>query len=145
MSLTLTLPGIPPSKKNNLITRIIKRMVPKKSGDGMKEVFTPLVFPSSDYKKWEAEAVKILRAQVHASGERTPIPGPMHIGICYLVSDDRRWDLDNKDSSLMDTLMEAGIIEDDRRQIVATRWTGWKECEKGQEGVQITLDQIVPS
>ena len=145
MSITLTLAGIPPSKKNSTISRVISKQVPKVGGDGLKWQHRVMVFPSSDYQKWEAEAANILKAQIVVLGERIPIAGPLHVVLVFGCSDRRSFDLSNKWEGVADALVKSGIIEDDGRFIIATTWCGWVPVAKGSEGVTITIDQIIPS
>lgn len=89
---TFEITGRIPSKKNSrIITNRGRR---------------PFSLPSSQYVKWEKEALKQVKGKRQWSV-------PVHISIEIVFPDKRRADLTNKAESIMDCLVKAGIIEDD--------------------------------
>lgn len=85
----LTINGIIPSKKNSRINT--------RSGRS---------FPSAAYTKWHKEAIK--------TAKQAPIIiGACFIDIYFFLPDYRRRDLTNMAESIMDLLVDAGIIKDD--------------------------------
>lgn len=94
----LTLSGITPSKKNSRINT--------RSGRS---------FPSKRFTDWEKTALNELKEQfsgLQVSGY--PIP----IKMIFFNSDRRRHDLDNQCSSILDTLVKAGVVEDDNQNFI---------------------------
>ena len=124
MPLELRLEGLPPSKKNSLIS-----IVNKSTG-------RPMVFPSSDYKKWEKAAAAFLRLQANSAKITGTVP-PCTVDIIYQITNKRKWDLSNKTESVMDALVVAGILEDDNRMCVQDLRMRW--FDSVQDGVKISL------
>lgn len=91
-----------PSKKNSKEISIIK----KKTAKGYKSV--PSVRCSDRYKLWHDVAVIELRKQ--ARGFHTE---KCKIVMRFFYGDNIRRDTDNGVSSIFDTLVDAGILEDD--------------------------------
>jgi len=91
-----TIKGRVPSKKNSRINT--------RSGRS---------FPSSKYTAWHKDASKQLTEAV--AGGIKPMS---EAGIClgFWFPDDRRSDLTNKAESIMDLLVDNGLLEDDRWQ-----------------------------
>lgn len=90
--------GETPSKKNSRINT--------KSGKS---------FPNQRYAKWESEAVAQLMAQDRPA---EPIDVPSKLTVNFYHADNVRRDSDNQLSSILDVLQDAGILADDRWQIV---------------------------
>src|SRR3990167_9783140 len=86
----ITIIGSVPSKKNS------------------RKVFLAhgrLIFaPSTNYEKWHKEALKQL-PHIRIN--------PTHIEITIFAPDKRKADLTNKAESVMDAMVDAGILEDD--------------------------------
>ncbi len=93
--LELVIKGRIPSKKNSRITT--------RSGR---------TFPSKQYTKWHKDASEQLRAQ----GAQSVEVGKA--SLCFFVPDARRTDLTNKAESIMDLLVDCGIIADDCWQVI---------------------------
>ena len=60
----------------------------------------------------------------------------------FYFSDNRRRDLDNCLAALGDTLVDAGALRDDRWQIVPKIIIEGFPCEKGQERVEVTIEEL---
>lgn len=89
--------GLTPSKKNSKII----------SCRGNR----PCLFPSSKYTTWHKDALKQLsNINKIDSNELT---------ITFYAGDNRKYDLTNKAESIMDTLVDAGLIEDDNYSIIS--------------------------
>lgn len=65
-------------------------------------------FPSKEYTEWHNDAISQL-----AGIERTSLKYPLYIGMVFTFGDKRKNDLDNRMTSIMDLLVDSGIIEDD--------------------------------
>lgn len=93
----LTIYGNTPSKKNS---RII-------SCRGNR----PLLFPSSKYTEWHKDALSQIKGQGQIKANE--------IIITFYAGDNRKFDLTNKAESIMDTLVDAGLLEDDNYSVVS--------------------------
>lgn len=72
--------------------------------------------PSARYREWHSRAIKQLSEQWPDT--REAINFPVMISLHFYHSDNRRRDSDNGVSSIFDTLQDAGILIDDRWQII---------------------------
>lgn len=68
----------------------------------------PLVLPSSNYEKWHKLAMWEVKAQRVGRAEAIE-----KVEIVIFSPDRRRFDLTNKAESIMDLLVDVGILEDD--------------------------------
>lgn len=94
----LTISGTTPSKKNSRINT--------RSGRS---------FPSKRFTEWEKTALPELQKQFAG----LKVTGyPVTVTMCFFNADKRRHDLDNQCSSILDTLVKAGILEDDSQNYV---------------------------
>lgn len=115
----LVLEGSVPSKKNQRINR----------GDGVS-------FPSKKFVQWQVEALKQVRLQT-----RQRFLAPVSIEVIIYFGTKVRSDLDNRLSSILDMLVEALVIKDDKWQDVP-RIAIEAEYRKGQPGAFIRLTEI---
>ena len=90
----LILEGSIPSKKNSRINR----------GDGMS-------FPSKKYAEWEEYALQAVRLQT-----RHRFFNPVSIEVIIYFGTDTRADLDNRLTSILDMLVDALVLRDDKWQ-----------------------------
>lgn len=72
--------------------------------------------PSKRYQEWHSSAVTQINL-LHAKPE-TPIDYPVLVHLSFTHGDLRRRDSDNGCSSIMDLLVDVGILADDNWQIV---------------------------
>lgn len=96
----LCIRGETPAKKNSRITLTNGRTIPSKR-----------------YRAWHSAALFQLEDQWKDKG-RTMFENEIHVNLHFFHEDNRRRDSDNGVSSIFDTLQDAGIISDDRWQIV---------------------------
>lgn len=99
MIYTFRIMGETPAKKNS-------RIINTKTGRS---------FPSKKYTDWHKVALKEL--SVFPTPDE-PIETPVRISLKFTHGDLRRRDSDNGCSSIMDLLVDAGILKDDCWQIV---------------------------
>lgn len=90
------LTGSIPSKKNSRINR----------GDGKS-------FPSKKFVQWQSDAIKELRLQT-----RQRFYVPVAIEVIIYFGTNTRADLDNRLTSILDMLVEALVLRDDKWQDV---------------------------
>lgn len=94
--LAIILDGRVPSKKNE---KIMVCRGPR-----------PMLYPSKDFTAWHKKALVSVNEQVIGKGLVEDID---MITIEFLMPDKRKTDLTNKAESIMDLLVDAGVIEDD--------------------------------
>lgn len=111
MSVTLTIEGEVPSKKNS------RRLVV--AGSHLKSL------PSKNYDTWHRDALWQLKKVKPYVGEY-----PVSLTITIYPGTKRRKDLDNVASSILDTLVDAGIIVDDDISHVETLSVMFMEYDK---------------
>ena len=100
--MTFTLKGETPAKKNSRITLRNGKTIPGKA-----------------YQKWYAAACsKIIVQRAQAHEVLFPVSEPVSILITFCHGDQRRRDSDNGTSSILDLLVDCGVLADDRWQIV---------------------------
>lgn len=115
----LVLEGSVPSKKNQRINR----------GDGVS-------FPSKKFVQWQGDALKQVRMQTR---QRFYVPVSVEV-IIYFGSKVRA-DLDNRLTSILDMLVEALVLKDDKWQDVP-QIAVQAEYRKGQPGAFIRLTEL---
>ena len=92
------------------------------------------LLPSKQYQKWHAEALDQLILQ----GIRR-VQGECGITLAFTHGDLRRRDSDNGTSSILDLLVDAGVLPDDNWRVVRQLHVrnGYK---KGEPSCQIVID-----
>jgi len=117
----LVIQGRIPSKKNSVGIAVVKGRV--------------LKFPNSRYRTWNKEAVDQLQFQKYTLGNS--------ITVKIFAPDSRKTDLTNKAESVMDTLVDAGFLEDDNWYIVSklTLEFGGVDKENPRAEVYNTIDK----
>ena len=99
----IVIPGKIPSKKNS------KRI-------SCRGKF-PLVLPSKAFEEWEHDARILIASERNklsaADRNHIPLRVPCEVEITFFAHDARLFDHTNKAESVMDLLVDAGIIEDD--------------------------------
>lgn len=93
--MTITLPGEVPSKKNSRINTRTGRS-----------------FPSKQYQTWHSQSLLVLRGLPPVDAAQ------VEIHITFIHGTLRRRDSDNGTSSVLDLLVDAGILPDDNWRIV---------------------------
>lgn len=90
-------------------------------------------FPSKKYKEWNEKALWELKSQKPPKSITRA-----EIDLFFRMPDNRKTDLTNKAESVMDTLVDAGILEDDCWQVV-TPITMHGHINRKNPGVDIIL------
>ena len=75
--------------------------------------------PSERYREWHSDAEMQLRG-LRGSLPESPIETQCEITLNFIHGDKRRRDSDNGTSSIMDLLVDCGILSDDNWNIVRT-------------------------
>lgn len=97
--MTFTIKGETPAKKNSRITLPNGRSVPGKR-----------------YREWHEAALPQVLAQL--KGLRPLLDEPCEVALSFFHGDYRRRDCDNGASSVLDLLVDAGVLSDDNWKIV---------------------------
>jgi Holliday junction resolvase RusA-like endonuclease len=106
----------------NIMIELHGRVIPKKNSrvntrDGRS-------FPSKQYKEWHDDAMKQLMGI-----KKQELEYPVYVGIVFTFGDKRKNDIDNRITSIMDLLVDKGIIQDDSYACV-DRVSGCARYEK---------------
>lgn len=115
---TITLKGIPPSKKNS-------RQIFCRGG-------RPVNIPSKDYLAWHEEQMWLIK-------KVKPVKGEVAIDMQLYAPNLRTGDLENKFSSVQDLLVDAGIIDDDNWDVVKQVMLNYAGVDKQSPRVEITI------
>jgi len=117
----LVVSGTIPSKKNSRINT--------RSGRS---------FPSARFTEWEKTALEEFNDQFKG----LKVTGyPISIVMVFYNTDDRRHDLDNQSSSILDTLVKAKILEDDSQKFVDCLQLQYGGIDKKNPRCEIFLDE----
>ena len=120
----ITLQGLVKPKKNS------KRMVMF----GRKK---PVLLSSLGFLAWHKSAMaQMIAAQYPKYRFSTPI----QVKIQFMIKDNRRRDLTNMAESVMDLLVDYGVIEDDRWQIC--RYISMVGVRSTEDSVKITIKDV---
>lgn len=119
----ITLPGIIPSKKNNQM--ILKTKTGRR-----------FIAPSKAYKEWHRAALIQIRLQ---NPQFKTLTFVRKMTITVFFTDRRKQDTINKAEGVLDTLVDAGIIEDDN-YIVLPDILLIGRYRKGEPGVEIEIE-----
>lgn len=89
----------------------------------------PCLFPSQKYTEWHKDALKQLKGL-----EKITVNT---IKITFYAGDNRKFDLTNKAESIMDTLVDAGLLEDDNYSIIGDLHLSFGGVEKNEARCEI--------
>ena len=95
--LSLEFEGLPPS---------VNQMY--RTGRGSKRYKKPYKKP--EVSEWQNEVASLMR---RAWDNPRPYTGEIEVHILFMVSNKRRWDVDNRLKALLDCLAHGGVIKDD--------------------------------
>lgn len=88
-------------------------------------------FKTKDYKEWQKEFTYLV-------GKQTPLKGAIEITLEFYIKNDKMSDIDNFLKTLLDTLKDTNIIEDDRKIQEIHAYKYHSEKEK----IRITITNI---
>jgi len=72
----------------------------------------PLIISSKDYAIWHKTALQTLKTAPKFNGNTKAVV------LCFYSENKRKFDLSNKAESIMDLLVDAGILQDDNYEVV---------------------------
>lgn len=116
----LTIIGNVPSKKNSKKLFFIRNR--------------PIFAPSTNYEKWHKQALPQLLG-------KSPVEGQIKdIELIFYPESKRKSDLTNKAESIMDLLVDAGIIEDDNWFVIPKVVLIFGGVDKNNPRCEITIN-----
>jgi len=116
----ITLKGRIPSKKN-------QKQIIYRNGK-------PLIISSKKHKEWHTEQMWMVKG-------KGKVEEVKNIDITLYAPDKRKGDLTNKAESIMDLLVDAGIIEDDNWMIVPNVFLRFGGVDKENPRAVITINK----
>lgn len=124
--MTFTIHGETPSKKNS---RILNTKT-KKS------------FPNRRYVKWhEAAVAEIMSCIARGDAERVPPGKRVVLMFTFYHGDERKRDDDNQLSSVLDTLVDAGILVDDKWKVVPFKFV-YNDLDRENPRVEVCIEFV---
>lgn len=94
--------------------------------------------PSKQYREWHKSAMTQV---VCMTIGREPIEQPVAITLSFFHGDKRRRDSDNGTSSILDLLVDAGVLKDDKWEIVRIL-NIYNQYDKGHARCEISISQL---
>lgn len=113
--MNIVLYGSTPSKKNSKIIICRGKF--------------PNLIPSKNYAEWHKDALIQLKGKEPIKENK--------LTITFFAGDNRKFDLTNKAESIMDTLVDAGLLEDDNYGIISELILKFGGVEKGEARCEI--------
>lgn len=89
----------------------------------------PCLFPSSKYTEWHKQALQQLvgKSAINES----------QLTLTFFAGDNRKFDLTNKAESIIDTLVDAGLLTDDNYSVVSELILKFGGVEKDEARCEI--------
>lgn len=119
--MTFTIIGETPSKKNSRINTSSGRS-----------------FPNKNYVRWHSSAITQIRMQ---DIKPMPIGKRLSLTLTFYHGDMKRRDSDNQCSSILDTLIDAGIIADDNWKIIPIKHI-YDSFDKGNARCVVNIEEL---
>jgi Holliday junction resolvase RusA-like endonuclease len=99
---------------------------------------TGCMIPSKQYQAWHESAMLQIRAMTIG---HEAIGYPVSVSLSFFHGDLRRRDSDNGTSSILDTLVDAGVLKDDKWEIVRIL-NVYNHYDKGHARCEIEIHQL---
>lgn len=124
---------------NKIYSFKIEGETPAKKNANKISFKTKRTYKTKVFKNWHESAL----AQIRLFGDipETPIETPVFIYIKFIHGDYVRRDSDNQCSSVMDLLMDAGVLKDDNWKIVKSISIK-NEYKKNDAYCEITIQEL---
>lgn len=98
-----------------------------------------MIFPSTEFERWHRPAVLGMKLQMSAMARaRFPIPRCKHVIAKIFYEDRRRRDSSNTFESIMDLLVDAGVLADDSWAIVGPTYV-FPALRPGRPGWEVAV------
>lgn len=82
---------------------------------------------------------KKVSASKRCKGRENESNDKCFVFITFYISDNRGRDLDGMAATVLDCLVKAGKLRDDKRQIAGRQYYDYEVCEKGKEGFRVRI------
>ena len=105
-------------RRESLIRFEIYGETPSKKNSKIYTKGRHIPIPSKAHQKWHNDAMLQMNSQKVTRGPQEPIDAPVAVTLTFYHGDQVRRDSDNQAASIMDLLQDAGVLADDRWQIV---------------------------
>lgn len=89
----------------------------------------PLLLPSTKYRNWHRDALLQIKNRKKIKSK--------NITLTFYAGDNRKFDLTNKAESIMDTLVDAELIEDDNYSVINELCLKFGGVDKGKARCEI--------
>lgn len=117
-----------------MLTFILNGEVPAKKNSKVLNTKTCRIFPNKTYRIWHDTTL----IQLLSQWDKIAVSGPCAIDVAFTHGDLRRRDSDNGLSSVLDLIVDAGIIPDDNWRVVP-QITVKNDYQKGNAKVVIKI------
>lgn len=97
----------------------------------------PTLLPSSDYRKWQKDALEQLAKNKIPKKKLQSVPW---ISVIFYAPDNRKFDLSNKFESIADLLVDYGLLEDDNYSILGDIQLCFGGVEKDEPGALVEME-----
>lgn len=114
----------------------IKGRIPSKKNSRITVRSTGMSFPSKKYTEWHKDAMNQLKEQMVPKTKAKMVE---MIALTFYAPDNRAADLTNKTESIMDLLVDYGLIEDDNWFVCPDIMISFGGVDKENPRVVITI------
>ena len=98
---------------------------------------------SEKFNDWHEKALREVCLFSKAAKYRNkPRKNPLSIRMSFYNKDNRRHDLDNMVSSVLDLLVDAGYLEDDHCKIVSSMLVVFRGVDRKYPRVEVTITEL---
>jgi len=97
----------------------------------------PVLLPSSDYRKWQKDALDQLTKHRIPKKKLTDVSW---ISVIFFAPDNRKFDLSNKFESIADLLVDYGLLEDDNYSVLKDIQLSFGGVDKEEPGALIEME-----
>jgi Holliday junction resolvase RusA-like endonuclease len=126
---------------NKKLALYISRETPSKKNSRVINRLTGRSFPNKRFTEWHDAASLEIREQMVTGRITERIAIPCNISFIFIHGDNRRRDSDNQTSSILDLLIDCGILLDDDWKIVR-RMTIENRYQKNNAGCLIEITAL---
>ena len=115
---------------------------PSKKNSRVLNTKTRRSFPNKRYAQWHDSAVaQVFSALQNGEIQKIPLGSRVELTLTFYHGDLKRRDSDNQTSSVLDTLTDAGILEDDNWKVIPIKHI-YDAYDKGKARCVVSLEII---
>lgn len=124
------------------MTFVIHGETPSKKNSRILNTKTKKSFPNQKYNEWHGSAVAgILSALRKGEAERVPAGSRVEVTLMFYHGDLKRRDSDNQCSSVLDTLTDSGVLEDDNWKVIPVKHI-FDFYDKRNARCEVTIEEL---